>query len=525
MDFAGIVLFAIALYVRPQEFVDILASLRPALTSLALTGLGLFIREGGVALKQVIRTPMDWMMTAYFIYILFWTPGAFGELWGELYPYIGFYFLVALTLTSVRRIYQYLAWLCGAIMFIAIMALLSLVGIDPLGSQGTTAGSLGRLTLNTSLFSNPNALGHSVMVAVPFLYFFMFWKRPIFVKEVGLPLIFLPLLCTYFTESKGAFISGLGAIVATLAFGRPKWVQFVLLPLLLVGATSALPLLPRFGEVKFGGGQARQDEAVLGRIEAFEFGKEALENTPYGLGFRQFYPAFVRKVGELKARASHSSYVQIGAELGWWGLLLFSGILYTCFQSLMRARTADDNEERVRRILFCSLLTFAVSSWMIDFGFRAIFFVTVAMVSAFHRILMDRSLSYSPETDEANREQWGGVVGISDAKPSDSDVGTGPLVPAAASAKDYLLQRKVVRGLPTRPGQPLAARTGIAATKDELPQPTGYVPVVKDDGSLPVELGGAGSFMPWPRLRWYDIAGVYLSLRLVLYIRDYAISL
>ena len=169
------------------------------------------------------------------------------------------------------------------------MALLSLVGIDPLDSQSTTAGSLGRLTLNLSLFSNPNALGHSVMVAVPLLYFFMFWKRPVFVAEIGGVLMAFPLLCTFFTQSKGAFISGAGAIVATLAFGRPKWVQFVLLPILAAAAVASVPLLPRFGEVQFGGGQARSDEAVLGRIQAFEFGKWAFENTPYGVGFGNFY--------------------------------------------------------------------------------------------------------------------------------------------------------------------------------------------------------------------------------------------
>ena len=341
MDFVGIVMFVIVLYVRPQEFVSLLESFRPALASMALAGVGLFTREGGVTLKQLIRTPMDWMMTAYFLYILFLTPGAIRDLWSVLYPSIGFYFLVALTLNRMSRIYTYLAWLCGAIMFIAVMALLSLVGFDPLGSQATTQGSLGRLTLNTSLFSNPNALGHSVMVAVPLLYFFMFWNRPVFVKEVGAPLIFLPLLCTYFTQSKGAFISGAGAIVATLAFGRPKWVQLFLLPALVMLAISAVPLLPRFSEVKFGGGQARNDEAVLGRIKAFEFGKWAFENTPYGVGYDQFYSAYIRKAGDVEAKSAHSSYNRVQGELGWWGLLIFSGIIYTCFHSLARARTAD----------------------------------------------------------------------------------------------------------------------------------------------------------------------------------------
>lgn len=522
MDFAGVILFVIVLYVRPQEFVDILSAFRPAQASLAMTGIGLFVREGGVTLKNLIRTPMDWLMTAYFVYILFWSPGSFGDLWGQLYPFIGFYFLVVLTLTNMRRIYTYLAWVCGAIMFVAIMALLSMIGIDPLGSQGTTAGSLGRLTLNTSLFSNPNALGHSVMVAVPYLYFFMIWKRPIFVKEVGAPLIFLPLLCTYFTESKGAFISGAGAIVATLAFGRPKWVQFILLPILVAGAVSAVPLLPRFGEVQIGGGQARSDEALLGRILAFEFGKWAFENTQYGVGYGNFYGAYLQKAGELQAKSPHSSYNRIQGELGWWGLLIFSGILYACFHSLMRARSADENEERIRRILFCSILTYAVSGWMIEFAFRAIFFVTVAMISAYHRILMDRSPSYAPEADEANREEWGGVLGIRESKLKE----TSALAPVAAmNAQDYILERKVVRGVPSRPRQFVAAQTGMGAAPAPTRPRGGYVPAVKDDSGLMPDLAGAGIFMPWPKFRWYDVLGIYASFRLVLYVRDYAISI
>ena len=523
MDFVGIVIFAIVLYVRPQEFIGILDALRPAFLSLAMTSVGLFIREGGVALKQIIRTPQDWMVSAYFIYILFWTPGTIGDLWGELYQFVGFYFLVVLALSNFRRLYQYLAWWCGAIMFITVLALLSLIGIDPTDAQTHTAGSLGRLALGLSLFDNPNALGHSVMVAVPLLYYFMFWKRPIFVQEVGAPLIFLPMLCTYFTESKGAFVSGVGAIIATLAFGRPKWVQFILLPLLLVIGSSALPLLPRFTEVQFGDGRARSDEAVLGRIQSFEFGKWAQENTDYGVGFKQFVDAFVRKEGDLKARASHSSYNQVAGEFGWWGLLIFSGILYTCYHTLTRARTADDNEERVRRMLFCMVLAYTVSSWMIDFGFRAAFFVMVAMVSAFHRLLMDRSPTYSPASDESNREQWGGVVGITNSK-LPSAFGEASVL-TAASAQDYLLQRKVVRGVPTRPRQFLAAQTGVASSNSGALVRTGYVPAIKDDGSLPPELAGAGTFMPWQKLRWYDAIGIYLTLRLVLYIRDYAITL
>ena len=516
MDFVGIVMFAIFLYVRPQDFVGFLDTFRPAFLSLAIAGLGIFIRPGGVTWKQIIRTPQDWMVTSYFLYILFFTPGSFGDLWGQIYQYVGFYFLVVIALSNFQRIYQYLGWWLGCIMFIAIMALLSLIGIDPLGSEATTAGSLGRLTLNTSLFSNPNGLGHSVMVAVPLIYFFMFWNRPVFIKEVGAAVLFFPLLCTYFTQSKGAFISGFGAIVATLAFGRPKWVQILIVSGAFFFGVGGLQLLPRFGEVQLGGGGGRKDEAVAGRLDAFEFGKWAFETQPYGVGYGNFYSAFLRKEGDIKARASHSSFNQVQAEFGYWGLLIFSGILYTCFHSLARAKTADDNEERVRRMLFCMVTAYFVSSWMIDFGFRAAFFVMVAMVSAFHRILMDRTPGYTAPIAGESGESWGGIIGLNTAPLTVA----GGMALTPVSARDYLAERKVVRGAPSRPRQALSAQTGVMRVQTQG-GPVGFMAPIKDPGEMP---DVPSPYMPWPKFRWYDAIGIYLSLQLVLQIRDYVIA-
>lgn len=511
MDFVGIVIFAIVLYVRPQEMFGFLNALRPAFLSLAIAGLGLFIRPGGVNPRQIVRTPQDWMVLTYFLYILFFTPGSFGDLWGAIYQYVGFYFLVVLALTNFQRIYQYLWWWCGSILFIALLALLSLIGIDPLDSQTTTAGSLGRLTLNLSLFSNPNALGHSVIVAVPLLYFLSFWKRPVFIKEVGGFLMIFPLACAFFTQSKGAFMSGFAAILATLTFGRPKWIQGLILVSALSFGMGGLQLLPRFDEVQIGGGGGRRDEAISGRLDAFEFGRWAFENTQYGVGFGNFYEAFRRKEGDLKARASHSSFNQVQAEFGFWGLMIFSGILYTCFNSLIRAKTADDNEERVRRMLLCMLTTYFVSSWLIDFGFRAAFFIMVAMVSAFHRILLDRQPGYL--ASEA-------------AEPAAPDRFT-TLSPALAGAgamgltEVYLAERKVVRGLPTRPRQALSADTGVAVqTNRGQAEPVTYAPAVKDVEALS---NVPTPYMPWAKFRWYDIVGVYVSFQIVIAIRNWVI--
>lgn len=515
MDFAAIIAFTIVLYVRPQEIFTALAAARPAFVVLAWGGAALFMREGGVKWRDVIRTPHDWVMALYFAYII-WSSGAAWATWKEIYPFVGFYFITVLALNSMQRIYTFLYWWLGCILFIAIMALLSLVGIDPVDSAYVTAASNGRLVFNTSIFNNANALGHSVIVAVPMIYFLMFWRRPIFVKEVGLALLPASLYCTYRTESKGAFASGFMAILATLTFGRPKFVQTVILVGGLTAGWSAMALLPRWGELQ----TASRNEAIQGRVEAFKFGRWATENFNYGVGYKNFLAEFRAKEGEEIARASHSSYNQVSAELGWFGLLLFVGSIYCATRTLVQSRTANEMEERVRRTMFCLVVTYSVSSWMIDFAFRAAFFVMIAMVSAFHRLLQDR-------TPIENVDSWLEEEQEKEANPVGTAVG--PVAAQAAgngmsSSHVYLAHLKQVRGAGRAHAQtaasavaPIAPLAGSSATQKSI----AYAPAVADTRE---ERVSGSPFMPWTKLTWIDCIIMYYLMELTLYVRTYAIE-
>ena len=513
MDFAAIVAFSIVLYVRPQEIFPFLASLRPAFVVLAWGGTAIFTREGGVT--KVLRTPHDWAMLAYFAWIVFTNDDKWGT-WNKIYPFVGFYFITVQALNSMQRIYVFLYWWLGCILFIAVMALLSLVGIDPVGSAYVTAASRGRLVFNTSLFDNANALGHSVIVAVPMIYFLLFWRRPVFIKEVGLALLPVSLYCTFRTESKGSFISGFGAILATLTFGRPKLVQAAILGLGLTAGWSAMTFLPRFGELQ----TANKDEAIQGRVEAFKFGRWATDKFDYGVGYGNFYSAFLQKEGEEIARASHSSYNQVAAELGKGGILLFVGLMYLGLRTLFQSNTSNDLEERVRRTLFCLIVSFGVSSWMIDFAFRAVFFVMIALVAAFHRLLQDRAPVESPELaiDQAQRDE-ANPVGSMGGEP----ILIGGEGVAAMSNYTYLSHLKLVRGAARAGSAGASAMAPIAPLSGSINTQTSnaYAPAAVDEKVM----SAAGSTaMSWTRIGLVDCIIMYYLMRLTLYIRVYAIE-
>ena len=124
-----------------------------------------------------------------------------------------------------------------------------------------------------------------------------------------------------------------------------------------------------------------------------------LTTTTTGVGKNGWYPTFFAAHHFYKA--SHSSYVIIGAELGYPGLFLFCGVLYCCLRTLITARTDTSDEERLRRMLFVLVVSYMVSSWMVNFEYRPTFFMFAGAIAALHRLL--HGLSHDPK-DEREEE-------------------------------------------------------------------------------------------------------------------------
>jgi len=382
MDFAAVNLFLMLCYLRPHEWIGLVQSIRLTAFSLVFAIVATFMRERGFTLKSMFRTPHDWMVYFYFGWIIL-ASLAFLTAWKAVYAY-GLYYLVAVqALSSLRRIELFLRWWAVVLLSVCLFALASEFGFDPTGAADFTHGRMkGRLVLMLSIFNNPNALGHGVVPTIIMLYFLLIWKRPIFAKIFAIPLMVLPIACLYLTQSKGAFLAAFAGILFALTFGRPKIVQGLIVLAACTVGWGSMSMLPRMHELD----RSASDQAIQGRVAAFKFGLKSLHNSVRGLGIAQFEPRFESEHHYFKS--SHSAYVEIGAEFGWIGLTLFLGILYCCYRTLLTCRTRTVEEERSRRILFTMLVTHTVSCWMVDFAWRASFFLMVGTIAAFHRQLL-----------------------------------------------------------------------------------------------------------------------------------------
>ena len=408
MDFVSVILFLILYYLRPQEWPLGLASISFVKWTMLAGLASLTLRERGFNVRSLFRTPHDWAVLAFWLWIVFSTPDSKWETFKETVNLYIFYVVIVQTLYSVERLNQFVGWWTFLICAIAGLALLSLHGVDPLESRTLTEGAMkGRLILNLSIFNNPNGLGHSVVPAIPLLYYFCIWKKPIVLRVLGVVLMVMVGYCIFLTQSKGAFLAGAATIVATATFGRPKTVQALIVCAALFFGTEGLQFLPRMGELK----KTKTDEAIQGRVMAFGHGIKV--RTATGVGYRKWHQSFLAgkyrfkqtakpqlvqyAEGKFKlvaplpmpivSKAPHSSYVCIGAELGYIGFFLHMGILYCGLRTLVSAKTSTPNEERIRRILFVLTVSYMVSSWVVNFEYRPTFFMFAAAAAALHRHL------------------------------------------------------------------------------------------------------------------------------------------
>lgn len=383
MDFVAVVTILIVYYIRPQDWVPGLAGANLIQPIAMFAILSVFVRRGALDIRQIIASPIDFLVFLYGIYIVTTAPDSVDTFF-TLLPYLIFYFVTRLAIDTPQRLYVYLLWWLGMRLAVAAFAVGSLYGIDVTGAQEVTSKFGGRLALGTWLHNNPNSLGHTVILLLPLAYMAFFWRSLIPKKILAIGMMVLAGYCVYETGSRGSFVAGL--IVATfgLCLGRRKLTQVLISVFVVSSATAIFSALPRMQQVS----SLRSDEGVQGRMMAWEIARTATRNKTNGDGWLQF-EAYIEYEGAMFKKATHSCYVRVAADLGLPGLFIYVGILWCAGRALALLRRAafeDDDIERCRRMLFVILVGYLVSGWMLDRSYHVNFFLMVAAISAMYKV-------------------------------------------------------------------------------------------------------------------------------------------
>jgi putative inorganic carbon (hco3(-)) transporter len=423
--YVGLIAFTAVLLLRPQDQL-------PGLGALHLAEICAFIGIGPMLLHRFARrlpvfrvTPETMGLLVFGLVILatapfsIWPGGAF-ELFFDSYLKIVIVFVLMMnTLTTPKRLAQ-LTWLivccCG---YIAARAVFDYARGVNLVEGGRVGGAV------SGIFGNPNDLALNMVTFMPAALMVALTARESPVKRLTAAAIAALMLATVvFTKSRGGAL-GMGVmLLAVLFLGRKIRPGFTIMAL---GAVLlATPFLPAsFWERMATITDEQQDKThYTGSSEArrvvMEEGIDAFLTYPLtGVGAGQFknYNPPERKE---RWRETHNALIQVAADTGLFGLIVFSFLIVRGGMAAGRTRrlltkprrrqasdplaTTLSDEDQRSLYAYTAALTAGLVGWFTCALFASVayswtFYYLLALIVATHELVRARlSAAYTLES-------------------------------------------------------------------------------------------------------------------------------
>jgi len=377
-------LFTFFTLVRPQELFQPLNGL-PIIAILSVLSVIVIL----IAHRPIQLYPQHYLLLSMFpvVVISGLLNGWLGEGVTEGFRYINncliplFIFSVVYTSANRQKTFMWLS-LIAAIIFIHN-------GYTQQNSE-TTYGwaglshyvEKGRITY-IGILSDPNDLGVFFMMNIPFSLYFA-TKSNTLGKILGLTAFVLLLYGIYMTNSRGTMLAlaGITGLYLLIRFGG---IKAIITGLIL--SPMALFIVSSFRTV------SSQEASAMGRLWAWWDGLEMLKANPlFGIGSNNFV--------DHHGRVAHNTYIQLAAELGLTGYLLwitlllltllmgFSIIMYTKNIPQEELTEKLKSEAALSATCFYSLSGFAMTAFFLTRHRFIVYFMMVGIaIAAYQRFL------------------------------------------------------------------------------------------------------------------------------------------
>ena len=531
MDFAAAILVLVSYLLRLHQLVPGGEWLFAQKYLMAASAFAMISRSRGFDWKQLFKTPVDWAVVLYLGFIVYheeehWD--TFKEV-GKLFL---FYAVTAQALCNSRRLFLYMAVWAGCMVVLALVTLDSAYGIDFSDSQSLLSLYDNRQCLNLSIYNNPNALGHTVILGIPMVLHAFFLGRGAALKLLCLPMWAVVLTAVYLTESKGAFVVGAALTVTTLWLGRSWVMRVTLIAVLAGGGAAAFQALPRMEALQSSSAIA-SDEGIWGRLAVWNAGIEQLQEDSSGVGWKKFFPviSYVDSRGKMTffQKGPHNSYVAVTAELGYLGLFFYLLVLAACLRVVVQLGGRDSRQARARSLILIVLLGYAISGWMIERPYHIEYFLIAGVCAAFQRL----RLFGEQEVDQEHPLEDEFSEDIALQQPQENPSVTALVLSPVASTflepvRNQTSSSELSSQAPGRWLQPkLVFPSESLALVNPVPVSTS-VPLPRSREFSPDEAPSVpGDFwkpLKWRRVAWVEIALSLLACKLVLEIWRWALN-
>ena len=377
---------------RIHELFPILGYFKPALIATAL-GLGLYaLQQRGPRNVRRLRSPATTCLLGLLLWGALSVPGALNQgLAFQSWTYYGQTVLLALLLAgSVRnpRDVERLTLVYFVVTVVYTAVVLSRFQVDA-----------DNWRLSRLYYYDANDFATLIVTAMPFGLYFTLSRRRVSLRLLALAGLGLLAVGLIRSGSRGGFLAFLAVVT------------FVLLRVTTIPARARLAGLVLIVAVTFGTASDQywaQMQTIIspkrdynltseeGRVQIWERGIGYMTGNPvFGVGLRNFQVA--EGTISIQARraerglgvrwgAAHNTFVQIGAELGVPGLLLFLALLANTFAGLARAARrfrvgehAGSDASRLAQTLMASLVGFAVGGFFLSLAYADLLYTLVAL--------------------------------------------------------------------------------------------------------------------------------------------------
>lgn len=264
----------------------------------------------------------------------------------------------------------------------------------------------GRLSASSTY--DPNDLAFVLVTFLPIVYYFM--KQNTGLKKIVLIAVLLMMIvASLATASRGGLI-GFIVIAVVIFIKQGKSLKQAILPLIALGVVVSLFASSTFWERMASMPNLDEDYNVSaggGRVEIWKSGVKMMVKRPLtGIGINAFEFAEGATHTDLttgisgKWNAAHNSFIQIGAELGVVGLILFIKLLTSSIKSIRKCR--ENNAKGIIPYWFLdgtevAIYGYITTGFFLSQAYSSVLYLLIALVVVIQK-LEKQSLALVPES-------------------------------------------------------------------------------------------------------------------------------
>lgn len=407
--FGFLVAFGVAVYTVPAAWIPGFASARPALLTSGLAAAFFFLRRLGRA-EPVFLDGARGISLLFFVALSFlsaqWSvaPEVSRATGAELVKLAAIYLMVVNVVTTPKR----LAVFCGALVLASTVASIGVIQWY-LNGEDLVEGYRGRWF---GVYADPNHMAMDIGLVVPLAAAFVGRRENHMLMRIASAIAMgLAVTAVVVSHSRGGFI-GLSVGMMIWALREARRMQSIA-----VAAAFILGLLI-FAPSSFWARNEtvttfEDDVSAMGRVYAWEVAAGISSDHPLvGVGsgaFRQAWPLYAPPEAH-RAFVAHNVFLDVVAEVGWIGLLLFLTFVAGTIGGVFGA-SADPAVGWIARGLAAATVLYLVCDLFSGYILSAHFYLLFALAAAAQRMAVPVA-ALAPEPPLRHREvlPQGGVA-------------------------------------------------------------------------------------------------------------------